>query len=888
MADIDPQETQDWLDSLAAVLERDGAERARFLLDQLLASAANVGAAPSGAASGGLSTPYRNTLPSNQDPPYPGDLATEEHILRLLRWNAIAMVVKANKENEGLGGHLATYASAAHLYEVGLHHVWRGSDPEAGAQNRGDLVYIQGHGSPGIYARAFLEGRLSEEQIRLFRRDTLENGISSYPHPWLMGDFWQFATVSMGLGPLMAIYQARFAKYLHNRGLTDLGNRKVWAFLGDGETDEPESLGALSIAAREGLDNLVFVVNCNLQRLDGPVRGNGKIIQELEGIFRGARWNVLKVLWNSAWDRLFAADHDGQLGQRLEELVDGEYQNWNARGIDYLKEHIFGEALADRIAGWSDEELAELGYGGHDPKKIHAAYRAAVEHTGGPTVILAKTIKGYGLGEAGQGANTSHQLKKMSEDDLEAFRQRFDLPLKPDPVRKLHFYRPAEDSDEIRYLKERRRALGGSLPARRTDAPALPVPDLDAFQTITKGSGERENSTTMAFVNALRVLTRQKGLKEHLVPIVADEARTFGMEGLFRQLGIYAPMGQKYQPVDADTIMPYTEKVDGQILQEGITEAGATASWVAAGTAYANHGVPMVPFFIFYSMFGFQRVADLIWAGGDMQARGFLIGATSGRTTLNGEGLQHEDGHSHLIAATVPNCRAYDPTYAYEVAVILQDGLRRMAGEQENIFYYLTTLNEDYAHPEMPAGVEEGILRGLYPLRQVGDRSRKKRVRLLGCGSILRQVEAAADLLDQEFGVSSEVWSAPSFNELRRDGLTVERWNRLHPGETPRVPYVTQCLEGDAPVVAATDYMKAFADQVRAWVPAPYTTLGTDGFGRSDTREDLRNFFEVDARWIAAGALKALADQGVIKTDEVKKAFKKLDIDADKPEPVTQ
>ena len=882
--DLDPRETREWIESLESVLERDGPERARFLLERVAEEARGHAAAPRLDGT----TAYVNTLRPEDQPAFPGDPELEERLLALLRWNAMAMVVKANKDDSGLGGHIASYASAAYLYETGFHHFWNARSDDHG----GDLVYIQGHSSPGIYARAFLEGRLSEEQLERFRREVEPGGLSSYPHSWLMGDFWQFATVSMGLGPLMAIYQARFMKYLHLRGLADNANRHVWAFLGDGETDEPESLGALSIAARERLGNLVFVINCNLQRLDGPVRGNGKIIQELERIFRGAGWRVIKVVWSSAWDELLAQDHDGKLKRRLMEIVDGVYQNVGARDGAYLRQAIFSQdqELAARVAHWTDDELRRLQFGGHDFEKVYAAFHAAVNTQDQPVVILTKTVKGFGLGAAGEGLNTSHQAKKLDAEAVAAFQKRFGVPIPREELEELPFYRPQEDSEEIRYLKQHRETLGGSLPARHPDSESLPVPDLDAFGVLLKDSGERELSTTMAFVRFLAVLGRQKDLAPHLVPIIADEARTFGMEGMFRQMGIYSPLGQLYEPVDADQLAFYKEAEDGQILQEGINEAGSLASWVAAGTSYANHGVPMVPFFIFYSMFGFQRVMDLIWAGADMQARGFLIGATSGRTTLNGEGLQHQDGHSHLMAAAVPTCRAYDPTYAYEMAVILQDGLRRMAAERENVFYYITSLNENYPHPALPEGAEEGILKGLYRLHDGGEaKDGQPRVQLLGSGAILREVEAAAAMLAEDHGIQADVWSATSFTELRRDALAADREALLQPEAEPRESWIGRCLgQSEGPVIAATDYMKSFADQIRAWVPRPYHVLGTDGFGRSDTREQLRDFFEVDRRWITVAALKALADEGTVPAKVVAEALERYGIDPATPDPVTR
>ena len=796
------------------------------------------------------------------------------------------MVIRTNKINAEYGGHISSFASSATLYDVGFNHFWRApSDGSAG-----DLIYIQGHSSPGIYARAFLEGRLSEEQLKNFRQEVETDGLSSYPHPWLMPDFWQFPTVSMGLTPLMAIYQARFLRYLENRGLAPPSDRKIWAFMGDGEMDEPEALGAISLAAREKLDNLIFVINCNLQRLDGPVRGNGKIIQELEGGFRGAGWNVLKVIWGDRWDRLLAKDKDGVLLQRMEEALDGDYQNYKAHGGEYTREHFFNKypELAKMVANMTDDEIWELNRGGHDPVKVYHAYASAVGTRGQPTVILAKTVKGYGLGEA-EGRNTTHQVKKLGSEQMRRFRDRYRIPVPDEKLDEAPFYKPADDSPEIRYLHERRQALGGYLPSRRPEAKPLDLPPLEVFQSVLDGSGEREMSTTMVFVRLLTLLTRDERIGKRVVPIVPDEARTFGMEGLFRTLGIYSSVGQLYEPVDAGQLMYYREEIDGQILEEGITEAGAMASWLAAATSYVNNGEPMIPFYIFYSMFGFQRIGDLAWAGGDMQARGFLLGGTAGRTTLAGEGLQHQDGHSHLLSSTVPNCVSYDPAYGYELAVIVHDGLRRMYVEQENVHYYLTVMNETYRQPALPEDpeVREGILRGLYPLEE-GRPDAELKVQLLGSGAILRQVREAAGLLRDDWGIESDVWSVTSFNELRRDGLDAERWNLLHPEEEPRAAYVDARLRGRrGPAVAATDYMKIYADQIRAYVPMRYKALGTDGFGRSDSRERLRHFFEVNARFIAVAALKALADGGEIPLARVGEAIARYGIDAKKPNPVT-
>lgn len=885
--DLDRQETREWLDALAAVIEREGPERAHFLIEALIDKARRSGAyLPYNAT-----TAYVNTIAPQNEAPRPGDPALERRLKSLIRWNAMAMVVRANRKPGGLGGHIASYQSVANLWEIGFNHFFHAPSEEHG----GDLVYFQGHSSPGIYARAFLEGRLTEEQLDHFREEVDGRGLPSYPHPWLMPGFWQFATVSMGLNAITAIYQARFMKYLDDRGVLDTDGRKVWAYLGDGEMDEPESLGAISLAVREKLDNLVFVVNCNLQRLDGPVRGNGKIIQELEAVFRGAGWNVIKVIWGSNWDPLLTRDRDALLRRRMEEAVDGDYQAYAAKGGAYVREHFFGKypELAERVAHMSDEDLWRLKRGGHDPQKVYAAYHAAVEHRGQPTVILAKTVKGYGMGEAGEGQNITHQQKKMGEDAIRQFRDRFAIEIPEEGLDELPFVKPDEDSAVMRYMRERREKLGGYLPVREVRAERLAAPPLDTFKALLADSGERELSTTMAFVRILMALSRDKSLKERLVPIVADEARTFGMEGLFRQMGIYAPTGQLYEPEDHDTLAYYREEKHGQILQEGITEAGATASWIAAGTAYANHGLYTIPFFIFYSMFGFQRVGDLIWAAGDMQAKGFLLGATSGRTTLNGEGLQHQDGHSHLLASTVPNCVAYDPTYAYELAVIMQDGLRRMYQEEERLFYYITLLNENYPHPALPEDAEEGIRKGLYRLRPstlTAKKGGKKppRVQLLGSGSILREVLAGAELLEQDFQVAADVWSATSFTELRRDGIAVERRNRLHPQEEPEVPYVTRVLDQhEGPVVASTDYMRAFADQIRAFVPRRYLALGTDGYGRSDTREQLRSFFEVDRRHVAIAALHALAEEGQVEKKRVTEAIAKYEIDPEAPAPWT-
>jgi pyruvate dehydrogenase E1 component len=880
--DEDPVETQEWRDALGSVLAFEGPERVHFLLSEIVTEARRQGAPVPYSAN----TPYLNTIPPQQEERHLGDRATEHRIRSLIRWNAVATVLRANKVSSELGGHIASFQSAATLYDVGFQHFWHA--PSAG--HGGDLVYIQGHSSPGIYARAFLEGRITEEQLVNFRQEVDGKGLSSYPHPWLMPGFWQFPTVSMGLGPIMAIYQARFLKYLHHRGLADTADRKVWCFLGDGETDEPESLGALSFAGRERLDNLIFVVNCNLQRLDGPVRGNGKIIQELEADFRGANWNVIKVIWGSGWDPLIARDSTGILLNRMEECVDGEYQDFKSKNGAYVREHFFGKypELKAMVAGLSDEEIWSLNRGGHDPNKIYAAYTAAVQHQGQPTVILAKTVKGYGMGEAGEGQNITHQQKKMGEAALKEFRDRFSLPIGDEQLAEIPFVRFAEDSPEMKYLRTRRAALGGSLPARRMKSEGLEIPPLSIFEAQLKGTEGREISTTMAFVRILNTLLRDKKIGKRVVPIVPDESRTFGMEGMFRQFGIFSQVGQLYRPEDANQLMFYKEDTSGQILQEGINEAGAFSSWIAAATSYSTNNTPMIPFYIYYSMFGFQRVGDLAWAAGDMRARGFLLGGTAGRTTLNGEGLQHEDGHSHLLSANIPNCVSYDPTFAYEVAVIVQDGLRRMYQEQEDVFYYLTLMNENYEHPPMPEGAEAGVRKGMYLLKagEASQREKALRVQLLGSGTILREVIAAADLLAADFDITADIWSVPSFTELRREGLDVERWNMLHPTQPPRRSHVEVCLaERQGPVIAASDYMKAFADQIRPFVPQRYRVLGTDGFGRSDYRRSLRSFFEVDRHFIAVAALKALADEGAVPASAAADAIRRYGIDPEKPNP---
>lgn len=880
-SDIDPVETREWLDALQAVIATDGHERAAFLLQQLFNNANDEGIALACA----VKTPYRNTIEVFEEKQMPPDEGMANRISALIRWNAVAMVLRAGKYAPELGGHIASYASAATLYETGFNHYFKAATDTSG----GDLLYIQGHSSPGIYARAFLEGRLSEQQLDKFRQEVEVDGLSSYPHPWLMGDFWQFPTVSMGLGPLQAIYQARFLKYLENRGLIKADGRKVWAFLGDGETDEPESLGALSIAAREQLDNLIFVVNCNLQRLDGPVRGNGKIIQELEGVFRGAGWNVIKVVWGRRWDALFAQDKTGIMQQRMEECVDGDYQSYKANDGAFVREHFFGRypELKKMVEHLSDDDIWRLNRGGHDAQKVYAAYAKAVEHKGRPTVILAKTIKGYGMGGAGEGMNITHQQKKMTLEQLRAFRDRFSIPVSDEHIADIPFYRPAEDSPEMHYLRKQRETLGGYLPARKSHIDALTIPNLSAFASVTKGLGEREISTTMAFVRILSIVLKDKNIGQRIVPIVPDECRTFGMEGLFRQIGIYSPVGQLYKPVDHGQVMFYHEVKDGQILEEGINEAGAFCSWMAAATSYSSNQLAMIPFYIYYSMFGFQRIGDLAWAAGDMQARGFLLGGTAGRTTLAGEGLQHQDGHSHIMASTIPNCVAYDPTFAYELAVIIQHGMYRMYEKQDNVFFYITVMNENYKQPDMPEGVEEGIVKGMY-LFQESITPSTHHVQLMGSGTILREVIEAARLLQDDFNVSSDVWSVTSFNELRRDGLSVERYNRLHPHDNPKESYVDlQLRNRKGPVIAATDYMRLYADQIRPFISASFTTLGTDGYGRSDTRQQLRHFFEVDAKFIVVAALTSLSAQGELSASVVSDAIKRYGIDPEKVDPVT-
>ncbi|MGC1833262.1 MAG: pyruvate dehydrogenase (acetyl-transferring), homodimeric type [Candidatus Acidiferrales bacterium] len=879
---LDPSEIQEWLESLDSVLQSSGPEVASYILERLRAHAKVVGIEIPFTAK----TPYVNTIPHSLQAAFPGDQQLERRIKSLVRWNAIAMVVRANREEHNIGGHISTYASAATLYEVGFNHFFRARTPEF----EGDTVYFQGHAAPGIYARAFLEGRLSPEKLENFRRELKPGGgLSSYPHPWLMPDFWEFPTVSMGLSPLMAIYQARYNRYLEDRGLKPVTDAKVWAYLGDGETDEPESLGAITLAAREKLDNLIFVVNCNLQRLDGPVRGNGQIIQELESAFRGAGWNVIKVLWGTEWDSILDRDTEGLLVKRMGELVDGEYQKLVVSSGAYAREHFFGSdpRLLQLVQPLSDEELRRLRLGGHDPRKVYAAYKAATEHKGAPTVILARTIKGYGLGEAGEGKNVTHQQKKLNEEELREFRSRFDIPLSDERCAEVPFYRPAENSEEIEYLRARREELGGYVPKRSVRAPALVADHDELFKEFLTGSEGREVSTTMAFVGILRKMLRDPEMGKLIVPIVPDEARTFGMESLFRTVGIYSSVGQRYEPVDVNTLLYYKEAKDGQILEEGITEAGSMASFIAAGTAYATHGINTIPFFIYYSMFGFQRIADFIWAAADMRVRGFLLGGTSGRTTLAGEGLQHQDGNSHVLALPVPNLRAYDPAFAYELAVIIQDGIRRMYKEGESIFYYITVMNEPYAMPEMPGDVREGILKGMYRYRAASNTDSKLRAQLFGSGAILNEALRAQEILAEKYGVAADVWSVTSYKALYSDGIETDRWNRLHPGEKARVPYVTECL-ADAPgvLVAATDYLKTLPNMISQWLPRRMATLGTDGFGRSEGRASLREFFEVDSRFIALAALNELFLDGKIEGAVVERAIADLGINAEKLNPV--
>ncbi len=877
--DIDTQETQEWAESLESVIEADGVERAHFLLEKLIQTARHSGANLPYSAN----TAYINTIPPHLEPSIPGDQAVEARLRSFIRWNAAAMVVRANRKSSELGGHIASFASSATLYDVGFNHFWHAPSHEHG----GDLIFFQGHISPGIYARSFMEGRLSADDLDKFRQEVDGGGLSSYPHPWLMPEYWQFPTVSMGLGPLKAIYQARFMKYLHDRKMADTKQRRVWAFVGDGEIDEPETLGAITLAGRESLDNLTWVVNCNLQRLDGPVRGNGKIIQELEAIFRGAGWNVIKVIWGSYWDALLAKDKDGKLKARMLEVVDGEFQNYKANDGAYVREHFFGKdpELKAMVEKMSDDDIWRLNRGGHDPHKVYAAYDAATKHKGQPTVILAHTVKGYGMGSAGEGQNRTHQQKKLTQDEMVTFKDRFNIPLSDEDAAAASYYLPEENSEERQYILQRRAALGGFIPSRNTTAAPLEIPPLSVFDPILKGSGKREMSTTMAFVRLLNILVRDKKMGKHIVPIVPDEARTFGMEGMFRQLGIYSSVGQLYTPQDKDQVMFYKEDKSGQILEEGINEAGAFSSWIAAGTAYSTHNVNMVPFYIYYSMFGFQRIGDLAWAAGDARTRGFLLGGTAGRTTLAGEGLQHQDGHGMVQAALIPNCVSYDPTFSYEMAVLIHDGLQRMYVNQENLYYYITAMNENYQHPAMPENCEAGIIKGMYLFS--GGGNKKKKVQLLGSGTIFREVIAAAEMLAEEWNVDADVWSCTSFNELMRDAQEIERWNRLHPLDDAKVPYITEALTGRrGPAIAATDYIKSYSSQVTPWVPMAYTTLGTDGFGRSDTRAQLRKHFEVNRYHIVVAALKSLSDEGSLAAIKVADAIKKYDLDSEKINPI--
>ena len=876
-SDIDPIESREWQDAIADVIERDGAGRAHYLLDRAVQQARAAGANLPFSAT----TPYQNTIPVDDQYEFPGDMDMEWRIRTINRWNAMATVVRRNKESSEYGGHIASFASSAVMYDVGLNHFWRARS----AIHGGDLVFFQGHVIPGIYARSFMEGRITEDQLINFRSEVAGKGLSSYPHPWLMPDYWQFPTVSMGLGPLMAIYQARFMKYMHSRSHIDMADRKVWCFLGDGEMDEPESRGAIDLASREKLDNLIFVINCNLQRLDGPVRGNGKIVQELEGDFRGAGWNVIKLLWGKGWDQLLENDVTGRLRQLMDETVDGDYQTFKSKDGAYIRKHFFGKypETAALVEDWTDDQIWGLSRGGHDPEKVYTAFRKATETKGTPTCLLIKTVKGYGMGTAGEGQNTTHQQKKLAEDQLRAFRDRFKIPVSDEDLPNAPFV--ALNNAQKAYLADRRSALGGDFPQRNTVAPRLPIPPLETFKAQLQTTGEREISTTMAFVRILTTLLRDKEIGKNVVPIVPDESRTFGMEGLFRSIGIYNPEGQNYTPEDREQMSYYRESTDGQVLQEGINEAGAMADWIAAATAYSNHGVPMIPFFIYYSMFGFQRIGDLAWAAGDSRARGFMLGGTAGRTTLNGEGLQHEDGHSHILAGTIPNCITYDPTFQHEVAVIVHHGLKRMYEDQEDVYFYITLMNENYAHPDMPAGSEEGIIRGLYRLKEVR-KPGGKHVNLLGSGTILVQAMKAAEMLEADFGVSADIWSATSLNELARDGQDAARWNRLNPLAEPRVPFVTEQLsKATGPVIAATDYMKNYAEQIRAFVPGRFSVLGTDGYGRSDSRVNLRRFFEVDANHIAAAAMVDLFREGAIDEATLKSALSKYEIDGEKPNP---
>ena len=878
--DMDPIETREWLESIDSVMKIHGPERAHYIINRMVDHARRSGSYLPSA----YNTAYLNTIPVGMQPNYPGDRSIEKRIEAFIRWNAMAMVVQANKESSEIGGHISTYASSATLYEVGFNHFWRAPTDK----NRGDLIFMQGHSSPGIYARAFLEGRLNENQLDHFRKEVGNKGLSSYPHPWLMPDFWQFPTVSMGLGPMMATYQARFMRYMEHRGLTEPSDRKIWCFLGDGEMDEPESLGSITMPVREGLDNLIFVVNCNLQRLDGPVRGNGKIIQELEAAFGGAGWNVIKLIWGSRWDPLLARDREGLLQQIMEECVDGEYQNFKSKGGDYVREHFFGKypETKEMVANMSDEDIWRLNRGGHDARKVYSAYQKAVNHRERPTIILAKTVKGFGLGSVAEGQNTAHQQKKLDINALKEFRDRFNIPITDKKLKDVPYFMPKKNSQELEYLHERRKSLGGYIPKRITKAKSIKTPANDVFQPQLDGTGEREASTTMAFIRMLTSLTRDKQIGKHIVPIVPDEARTFGMEGMFRQIGIYSSKGQLYTPQDADQLMFYKESKQGQILEEGINEAGAYCSWLSAGSSYSNHGIQMVPFYIFYSMFGFQRIGDFLWAGGDMQARGFLIGATAGRTTLAGEGLQHQDGHSLLSATTIPNCVSYDPAYAYELAIIIKDGLKRMISDQENIFYYITCMNENYTHPPIPKNCEKGILKGMYLLKKSVKQGNGSKPQLMGSGTILREVEKAAHLLEKDFKIYCDVWSVTSFSELRRESLETDRWNELNPEKKRKSSYLEKSLnKQEGPFIAATDYMKMVPEQIQKWVPGIYKTLGTDGYGRSDSRAALREHFEVDARFIVLSTLNALAEKGDIEKRDVVKAIKKYKIDPNKISP---
>ena len=878
--DSDIQETQEWIESLNSVIETEGTERAHFLIEMLIDQARRSGSnLPYNAT-----TAYVNTIPSHLQQRHPGNPDMERRIRALIRWNAIMTVLRANIKSPGVGGHIASFQSAATLYDVGFNHFFRAANKDFG----GDLVFFQGHSSPGIYARAFLEGRINESQLDNFRMETNGNGLSSYPHPWLMPEFWQFPTVSMGLGPIMGIYQARYLKYLHDRGIADTSDRKVWVFCGDGEMDEPESLGAISLASRENLDNLIFVVNCNLQRLDGPVRGNGKIIQELESDFRGSGWNVLKVVWGSYWDPLFAMDKDGLLKKRMEECVDGEYQNFKAKGGAYTREHFFGKypELTEMVSAMSDSDIWRLNRGGHDPHKVYAAYASATSHKGQPSVVLAKTVKGYGMGDAGEGQNITHQQKSMDVEALKAFRSRFDLPISDKEVENLSFYKPPANSPEIQYMEERRKSLGGYLPTRKRKGNVLKVPELSAFSNVLTSTGERQISTTMAFVRILSTLVKDSEIGKYVVPIVPDEARTFGMEGMFRQLGIYSSIGQLYEPQDSDQVMFYKEQKDGQILEEGINEAGSFSSWIAAATSYSTTGIQTIPFYIFYSMFGFQRIGDLAWAAGDSRARGFLLGATAGRTTLNGEGLQHEDGHSHLISATIPNCVSYDPCFAYELAVIIQNGLERMIQNQEDVYYYITIMNENYQHPDMPKNIEKNIIQGIYKFSE--SKLKAPKIQLMGSGVILREVIEAAKMLESEWKVSADIYSVTSFTELRREALDNERWNILNPDKKQKVSIIQEIIsDQESPIVASTDYMKSYAEQIANFIPNKFISLGTDGYGRSDSREALRSFFEVDRYYIVIASLKALVDSKKIDKDMLTKAIKKYKINSNKPNPVS-